>query len=329
MRQGETVVVVGGAGYIGSVMVASLVERDLRVIVVDSLETGHRAAVHPGAALTVCDIRDRGRLVEIFAAQPVSAVLHFGAYSLVAESVRDPGKYFDNNLRGGQILLDAMREHDVRKIVFSSTAATYGIPEAVPITEETPTRPINAYGRSKLAFEMLLASYAEAYDLRYAALRYFNAAGATATLGEDHQPETHLIPLVLGVALGERDAIKVFGTDYDTPDGTCIRDYIHVQDLIDAHLLALDALDRRSVTYNLGNGQGHSVREVIEAARRITGHPIPVETAERRPGDPPRLVAASERIRRELGWDPSRTGLDEIIRSAWVWYEQHPNGYAG
>lgn len=328
MKQGETVVVVGGAGYIGSVGVAALVERDLRVVVVDNFERGHRAAVHPAAIVEVCDLRDPDAIEAVFARHRARAVMHFGAYSLVAESVREPCRYFINNVVGGINLLEAMRLHGVEEIVFSSTAAVYGIPASVPIPTSAPTRPINAYGRSKLAFEQVLESYAEAYGLRYAILRYFNAAGATPTLGEDHKPETHLIPLVLQVASGQRDHVCIYGTDYDTPDGTCIRDYIHVSDLIDAHLLALDALAERSTTLNLGNGTGYSVRQVIETARKVTGHPIPVVESTRRTGDPPRLVACAEEARTILGWRPSRADLETILKSAWDWHRQHPHGYA-
>ncbi len=327
MKKGNTMVVVGGAGYIGSVMVSRLVEHGVQVVVVDTLEKGHRAAVHPSAALEVCDIRDRDALDRVFDTYRVDGVFHFGAYSLVAESVERPGDYFRNNVFGGQNLLDIMLAHGVKKIVFSSTAAVYGNPEEIPIVESTSTRPINAYGRSKLAFEFLLQSYAEAYGLRYAVLRYFNAAGATNDLGEDHGPETHLIPLVLQVPLKQREHITIFGTDYDTPDGTCVRDYIHVVDLIQAHMLAFGVLDEQCVTYNLGNGTGYSVREVINTARTITGHGIPAVEADRRPGDPPRLVASSNRLVTELGWQPQFSSLESIIRSAWDWHRNHPDGY--
>ena len=327
MNQKETVLLIGGAGYIGSVNTAALIERGAHVIVADNFEKGHRAAVHPSAVIEECDIRDAEAIENVFQRHTIDAVMHFGAYSLVGESMQDPDKYFENNLEGGRNLLNAMRKWDVNRIVFSSTAAVYGNPEEVPIQEDTRTEPVNPYGRSKLAFEYLLKSFEEAYGIHYAALRYFNAAGATEMNGEDHHPETHLIPIILQAALGKRDSIAIFGTDYDTPDGSCVRDYIHVSDLAEAHLLALDYIRNESLTCNLGNGQGYSVREVIETARQVTGHPIPTEECPRRSGDPARLTASAERARSRLGWIPKEPELRSIIQSAWQWARANPNGY--
>ena len=327
MSNSETLLVVGGAGYIGSVAAALLVEHGYRVIVFDSLEKGHRQAVHESAQLVTADLRDKEAVKEVFDQNAIDAVMHFSAYSLVNESMTQPDKYFSNNVEGGRVLLDAMRDHDVKRIVFSSTAAVYGNPEDEPIQEDSRTQPINPYGRSKLAFEYILKSYEEAYGIRHAVLRYFNAAGATPTLGEDHDPETHIIPLTLQVALGQREHISIFGTDYDTPDGTCVRDYIHVSDLAEALRLAIELIKNESVTCNLGNGLGFSVREVIEACRSASSHPIPAVEAERRAGDPDRLTASAQRAQERLGWEPKISDLGEIVTSAWNWHKAHPNGY--
>ncbi len=327
MNLQETVLVVGGAGYIGSVNVEALVSRGKNVIVVDNLENGHREAVHSDAILEVCDIREREEIRKVFQKHAIDAVMHFGAYAYVGESMTQAEAYFHNNFIGGFHLLNAMREHGVDRIVFSSTCATYGVVTEIPISESHPQKPINPYGCSKLAVELLLQSYEVSYGIRHAILRYFNASGATQTLGEDHTPETHLIPLVLQVALGQRESVSIFGTDYDTPDGTCIRDYIHVSDLADAHLAALDFIRDRSVVCNLGSEHGNSVREVVEAARSITGHPIPVVESPRRPGDPPRLIGSANKARELLHWTPHFTDIRENIETAWEWHRNHPQGY--
>ncbi|MDP8245374.1 MAG: UDP-glucose 4-epimerase GalE [Candidatus Hinthialibacter antarcticus] len=327
MSNTETILVVGGAGYIGSVASALLAEHGHRVIVFDNLEKGHRQAVHESAGLVVADLRDKDAVKAVFDDNAIDAVMHFGAYSLVGESMTQPDKYFHNNTEGGRVLIDQMRDHDVKRIVFSSTAAVYGNPEDEPIQEDSRTIPINPYGRSKLAFEYILKSYEEAYGIHYAVLRYFNAAGATQTIGEDHDPETHIIPLTLQVALGQREHISIFGADYDTPDGTCVRDYIHVSDLAEAHRLALEFIRNESITCNLGNGQGFSVREVIEACRVVSEHPIPAIEAPRRPGDPDRLTASAQRAKERLGWTPQITDLRDIVASAWNWHKKNPNGY--
>ncbi len=315
------VLVTGGAGYIGSVVAAELVRDGHEVVVYDNLAKGHREAVPPGARLVQGDLADRALLERSLAG--VEAVVHMAAWSLVGESATEPAKYYANNVVAGLVLLDAMRAAGAGSIVFSSTAAVYGEPEKQPIEESDPTRPTNPYGQTKLAFEEALAWYASAYGLRSVSLRYFNAAGATETLGERHDPETHLVPLVLQAAAGQIAELTVFGDDYPTPDGTCIRDYIHVVDLARAHVLALEALVAGKVTctrYNLGcGGDGYSVRQVIEVARRVTGRAIPVRVGPRRPGDPARLVASSGRIRSELGWQPRHQALDEIVGSAWHW----------
>ena len=328
MGKQEKILVIGGAGYIGSVTTAALVDQGYAVVVADTLEKGHREAVHPGAKLEICDVRSPGTLDAVFQNGGFDAVMHFGAYSLVGESMTQPDKYFDNNVEGGHNILRCMRKYGVGRIVFSSTAATYGNPERTPIQENDRTEPINPYGRSKLAFEYLLKSYEEAYGIRHSVLRYFNAAGATDTLGEDHQPETHLIPLILQVALGKRENIAIFGADYNTPDGTCVRDYIHVTDLADAHLRALDYCKNQSITCNLGNGLGFTVRQVIDAARSVTKHSIPATEQARRAGDPDNLTASSDRARQELGWQPRFADLESIVESAWKWHQIHPNGYA-
>lgn len=323
----EAVLVVGGAGYIGSVTNSILVDNGYTTIVFDNLEKGHRQAVHPKSKFIQGDLRDQDLVQSVFADHDMQAVMHFGAYSLVGESMTDPDKYFSNNVEGGHVLLNAMRDHKVSRIVFSSTAAVYGNPTEVPILEDVNKVPINPYGRSKLAFEYMLKSYEEAYGIHYAVLRYFNAAGATEAFGEDHTPETHLIPLTLQVALGKREKISIFGTDYDTPDGSCLRDYIHVCDLAEAHRLALEYIRKESVTCNLGNGLGFSVREVIDTCRAVTGHPIPAEESPRRPGDPARLTASSDRARQILDWKPQYPDLRQIVESAWNWHKKHPDGY--
>ena len=321
------VLVTGGAGYIGSVTVEQLIEAGHEVVVVDSLRKGHRAAVHPRATFVEADLFDTARLTATLGEHGCEAVLHFAADTLVGESMQRPEQYFRNNVAGSLALLDAVLTAGVRRFVFSSTAAVYGMPEQVPITEAARLQPINPYGESKLMVERILHWYDRIHGLRSAVLRYFNAVGASATYGEDHRPETHLIPNILKVALGQREHFSLFGTDYDTPDGTCIRDYIHVIDLAQAHILALDVLSERSVTYNLGSNRGYSNREILETCRRVTGHPIPVVEEPRRPGDPSRLIASSERITAELGWRPQHTRLDEIVDSAWRWHQAHPHGY--
>lgn len=321
------VMVVGGAGYIGSVTVERLLEAGHKVVVFDNLLKGHREAVPPEAVFIKGDMGSAADLNEAFAAHPIDAVMHFAALSLVGESVDHPAKYFRNNVANGLTLLDAMLDHGIKRFVFSSTAAVYGEPTEWPIHEDFPHQPTNPYGETKLAYEKALKWYERAYGLHYATLRYFNAAGATPCVGEDHDPETHLIPLVLQVAQGRREFISIFGEDYPTPDGTCVRDYIHVVDLADAHVRALGILDERSATYNLGNGQGFSVRAVIEAAREVTGHAIPARVAPRRAGDPAVLVASSDRIRQELGWTPRFPEVRQILADAWAWHQAHPQGY--
>lgn len=329
------VLVTGGAGYIGSHTAVELLARGEDVVIVDSLETGHRSAAEAlgGGKLYVCDLRDAEGLKKVFLENDIDAVIHFAANSLVGESMTNPAKYYHNNVYGTLCLLEAMQEAGVSRIVFSSTAATYGNPERVPIEENDRTAPTNAYGETKLAMEKMMHWFDTAHGIKYVSLRYFNAAGAheNGVIGEDHNPETHLIPVVLQVALGQRESIAMFGDDYPTPDGTCIRDYIHVQDLADAHVLALARLrdGGESAVYNLGNGQGYSVREVIEAARRVTGHAIPARVEPRRAGDPAVLVASSARTKAELGWQPKRASLEDIIASAWRWHQAHPRGYAG
>jgi UDP-glucose 4-epimerase len=324
------VLVTGGAGYIGSHAAGLMANAGHDVWVYDNLSYGHRAAV-PDGRLIEGQLMDRPRLVEALSAHSIEAVMHFAAFASVGESVEDPAKYYQNNVVASLNLLDAMRETDVRRIVFSSTTATYGVPQRIPITEDEPQRPINPYGFCKLVIEQALADYAHAYDFAYAALRYFNAAGASpqGNLGEDHDPETHLLPIVLQVALGQREHITVFGDDYPTPDGTCIRDYVHVDDLGEAHLLALDHLQPgHGLKLNLGTGRGHSVREVIDTCRRVTGHAIPEVMGSRRPGDPPELVADSSRAQRVLHWRPKYADIESIIRTAWEWHSTHPHGYA-
>ena len=326
-----SILVLGGAGYIGSHTALELVRAGKDVVVADSLVTGFRAAVPEKARFYHGDIRDFDFLDDLFHREKIDAVIHFAAYSLVGESVTNPLKYYDNNLYGTKVLLEAMVKNDVKKIVFSSTAATYGEPENVPILESDRTCPTNPYGETKLAMEKMFKWTAAAHGLRYVSLRYFNACGAdeSGTIGEAHNPESHLIPLILQVPNGKRESISIFGTDYDTPDGTCIRDYIHVTDLASAHILAVQYLENggESDIFNLGNGVGYSVKEVIETARKVTGHAIPAVETERRAGDPARLVASSDKAKKILGWKPVHDSLDEIIASAWNWHKNHPNGY--
>jgi UDP-glucose 4-epimerase len=323
------ILVTGGAGYIGSIVADELLKAGEEVVVVDNLAQGHRAAVPKGAAFEEGDLCDRAFLDRVFGQHRPDAVMHFAANSLVGESVADPLRYFHNNVAGGLTLFEAMVAHDVLKLILSSTANLFAEPERIPIAETERVVPGSPYGESKNILERMLVWLEVAYGMRYAALRYFNASGASETLGEDHDPETHLIPIVLQVALGKRGHVQIFGTDYPTRDGTCVRDYIHVIDLAQAHILALGALDKRSLTYNLGNGQGFTVREVIETARRITGHPIPAVDGPRRPGDPATLVASSEQLTRDLGWKPRYPDLETIIRTAWDWHRKHPDGYQG
>jgi len=323
------VVVTGGAGYIGSVVTAKLIGAGHRVIVYDNLSRGRGQAVSAGAELVVGDVADRAALEGLLRSRAPDAVMHFAALIEAGESMQVPERYFRNNTASTLTLLEAMLACGPKRLVFSSTAALYGNPERTPIEETDALRPTNAYGESKLLVEQMLEWLNRIHGLRYASLRYFNAAGAEGELGEDHRPESHLIPLTLKVALGLRDHIAIFGTDYPTPDGTCVRDYIHVSDLASAHLLALEALEQRSrLIYNLGNGRGFSVREVIEEARAVTGHPIPAVESPRRIGDPEVLVASSRKIQQELGWKPQYPDLRSIVSSAWEWYRRHPNGYA-
>jgi len=316
------VLVTGGAGYIGSVVSEQLVNDGHEVVVYDNLSKGHRDAVVEGARFVEGDLLEAEKLRQTLNDNRVEAVIHMAAFSLVGESVEAPSKYYQNNVVAGLVLLDAMRDSGVKRIVFSSTAATYGEPEAQPIFESAPTNPTNPYGETKLAFEKAMHWYEQAYGLRYASLRYFNAAGASEKCGEDHDPETHIIPITLQVAAGKRTHVEIYGDDYPTADGTCIRDYIHVVDLARAHILAFDVLDERSAIYNLGcGGDGYSVRDVIDTARRVTGKEIPVRVGPRRPGDPAVLIASSDKIKSELGWQPQFQDLGLIIESAWRWMQ--------
>jgi UDP-glucose 4-epimerase len=320
------ILVVGGAGYIGSVCAELLLDEAHEVAVFDNLAEGHRRAVDDRATFIEGDLSDGKKIEAALSSTRPEAVMHFAANALVGESMRDPSKYFRNNVASGLNLLDAMVATGVQRLVFSSTCAIFGLPERVPIDETSPPRPINPYGESKLAFEKILGWYDQIHGLRFVSLRYFNAAGASANFGEDHRVETHLIPNVLKVALGQKPQVEVYGADYETPDGTCIRDYIHILDLAQAHILALNS--PKSEFYNLGTGGGSSVREVIDAARKVTGAKIEMVDRPRRPGDPPRLIAASEKIKRELAWQPSHQSLEAIIESAWSWHQKFPNGYS-
>ena len=325
------ILVCGGAGYIGSHAVRQLIDKGEEVIIVDNLETGHEDAIHPKAKFYKVDIRDEKSLNKVFEENKIDEVIHFAANSLVGESMTNPLKYFNNNVHGTEVLLKVMVAHDVNKIVFSSTAATYGEPKNIPILESDETNPTNAYGETKLCMEKMMKWADKAHGVKYISLRYFNVAGAhvSGEIGEDHNPETHLIPLILQVPLGKREFISIFGDDYETHDGTCIRDYIHVTDLADAHILAVHKLREGSESniYNLGSGNGFTVKEMIEAARKVTEHEIPAKVCERRAGDPAKLVASSEKASRELGWNPKYENVEDMISSAWNWHKNHPNGF--
>ncbi|RME76672.1 MAG: UDP-glucose 4-epimerase GalE, partial [Chloroflexi bacterium] len=321
------ILVTGGAGYIGSIVVEQLVEAGESVVVFDNLYQGHRAAVHPQAEFVQGDLADREAVDAVMRDYRPEAIMHFASHTLVGESMQKPFLYLGENVTNGLNLLQSAVEHGVRRFILSSTANLFDDPERMPIDEQERIVPGSPYGESKFILERMLHWLDRIYDFRYAALRYFNAAGASKERGEDHNPELHLIPIVLQVALGKREQVKIFGDDYPTRDGTCVRDYIHVLDLAQAHILALRALDRGSRVYNLGNGQGFTVKEVIETAREVTGHPIPAEVTARRPGDPAVLIASSDKIRRELGWEPRYPHLRDIIESAWRWHQAHPNGY--
>lgn len=325
-----TILVTGGAGYIGSITVETLINRGYDVVVLDNLATGHRAAVHPQAAFVQADIQDRMAVGKAINYYGVEAVLHFAAFSLVGESMQNPFKYFENNSVGTTHFLQTLLENGVSRFVLSSTAALFGTPERIPIDEAAMIQPGSVYGESKYLIERVLHWLSQTQDFRYVSLRYFNAAGASATYGEDHRPESHLIPLVLEVARGKRAKVSIFGDDYDTPDGSCIRDYVHVQDLAAAHVLALESLasGATSRVYNLGSGRGYSVKEVIDTCRAVTGHAIPAEVAPKRAGDPALLIADSTRIRQALGWSPAFDDLEAMVKSAWVWFQAHPEGYA-
>ena len=326
-----TILVLGGAGYIGSHTVYALIEKGEDVVIVDNLETGYEGAIHPKARFYKGDIRDRAFIDSVFDKEEIDAVIHFAANSLVGESMTNPLKYYDNNVNGTKVLLQSMVAHGIDKIVFSSTAATYGEPENVPILETDKTEPTNTYGETKLSMEKMFKWTDKAHGLKYVSLRYFNACGAheSGSIGEAHNPETHLIPLILQVPLGKRESISIYGDDYPTHDGTCIRDYIHVTDLAQAHILAVEYLMKgnESNIFNLGNGIGFTVKEVIDTARKVTGHPIPAVVTPRRAGDPARLIASSDKAREVLGWNPCHADLEEIIASAWKWHSTHPQGY--
>ena len=323
-----TILLTGGAGYIGSTVLRRLLEKGHSVVVLDNLSKGHKESLPEGVPFYALDIADEEKVREIIEKHSIDSVMHFAAYMEVGESVKFPEKYLDNNLRRGLVFLKTLKDYGVKKFVFSSTAAVYGTPTKVPIEEDDPKEPINPYGSSKLSFEKALEEYSESYDFNYIALRYFNASGAAYGVGEAHNPETHLIPLVLQVALGQRDNIKIFGTDYPTKDGTCVRDYIHVLDLADAHILALEHLEKvnTSNVFNLGSGDGYSVKEVIETCREVTGHAIPAEESSKREGDPAVLIADSSKIKAQLGWE-AKFSLKEIVSSAWEWHRKHPDGF--
>jgi UDP-glucose 4-epimerase len=323
------ILVTGGAGYIGSIVTEELVKQGDKVVVFDNLYYGHRAAVHPEAIFVEGDLAERAAVKSLFDTYAIEAVMHFASYTLVGESMEQPFKYLGDNVTNGLNLLQAAVAHGARRFILSSTANLFEDPERMPIDEQERIVPGSPYGESKNILERILHWLDRVYGFRYAALRYFNAAGASPSggRGEDHDPETHLIPLTLQVALGQREKVTIFGADYPTHDGTCVRDYIHVADLAQAHILALRALDQGSRTYNLGNTQGHTVKEVIETCRQVSGHPIPAEIGPRRPGDPAVLIASSEKIRRELGWEPRYPGLQTIVEHAWEWHRTHPRGY--
>ena len=325
------VLVTGGAGYIGSILVDQLLERGFHVVVLDDLSTGHRQAVARGAGFVQGGVGNRELVEALLERERIEAIIHLAAFALVAESVGQPRKYVTNNVTAARVLLEAAGSAKVRRFVFSSSCAVYGHPATIPITEDTPQAPVNPYGETKRDFERLLAQFGPQHGLAVVSLRYFNAAGATEQRGEDHDPETHLIPNVLATALGQRAALEVYGTDYPTADGTAVRDYVHVTDIADAHLRALDVQldDGSAVAVNLGTGAGRSVREVVEAARRVTGRPVPTVERPRRPGDPPELVAAVGRAASVLGWRAAHSSLEEILESAWRWHQAHPHGYRG
>lgn len=326
-----SILVLGGAGYIGSHAVSQLISNDYDVIVVDNLQTGHIDAINTKAKFYKGDIRDKKFLSNVFKKEKIDGVIHFAANSIVGESMKEPIKYFNNNVYGMQVLLEVMNEAKVKNIVFSSSAATYGEPKQIPITEDMETNPTNPYGETKLIMEKMMKWCDKAYGMKYAALRYFNVAGAKqgGNIGEDHNPETHLIPIVLQVALGKRDCITIYGDDYDTEDGTCVRDYVHVEDLIDAHILAMEYLmaGGESDVFNLGSSQGFSVKEIVEAVRKITRLSIPEKIGERRAGDPSTLVASSDKAKKILKWNPTRTNIDTIIKDAWMWHKNNKDGY--
>ncbi|MCT4509306.1 MAG: UDP-glucose 4-epimerase GalE [Tepidibacter sp.] len=325
------ILVCGGAGYIGSHTVFELIDQGEKVVIVDNLQTGHKDAIHEKAKFYEGDIRNRDFLDKVFSENEIEVVVHFAANSIVGESMENPIKYYDNNVYGTQVLLETMKKHNVKKIVFSSTAATYGEPERIPILETDKTEPTNAYGETKLAMEKMFKWADFAYKIKYISLRYFNVAGAhkSGEIGENHSPETHLIPLVLQVPLGKRKYISIFGDDYDTHDGTCVRDYIHVTDVADAHILAVKKLRNGSDSsiYNLGNGEGFTVKEIIEAAKKVTGLDIKSSIEKRRKGDPAKLVASSQKAMTELGWNPKYTSIESIIDSAWKWHKNKPDGF--
>lgn len=326
-----SILVLGGAGYIGSHTVYELIDAGEKVVIVDNLQTGFRAAVHPEAKFYEGDIRDRAFMDSVFENEEIDGVIHFAASSQVGESMKDPLKYYSNNMCGTEVLLESMIAHNVDKIVFSSTAATYGEPESIPILETDRTEPTNCYGETKLSMEKMFKWTAKAHNLRFVSLRYFNACGAhpNGKIGEAHNPETHLIPLILQVPNGQRDVISVYGDNYDTKDGTCVRDYIHVNDLAQAHILAMEYLRNggESDIFNLGNGVGFTVKEVVDVARKVTGHPIPARMEERRSGDPSTLIASSKKAKEILGWNPKYNNLETIIATAWNWHKSHPEGY--
>ncbi|MBC1989421.1 UDP-glucose 4-epimerase GalE [Listeria seeligeri] len=326
-----SIIVLGGAGYIGSHAVAELVNRGYNVVVVDNLKTGHKEAIHEKAKFYQGDIRDKDFLSSVFEREIVDGVIHFAASSLVGESMEEPLQYLNNNVYGTQILLEVMEQFGVKNIVFSSSAATYGEPERVPITESMPTNPESTYGDTKLIMEKMMKWCDKAYGMKYVALRYFNVAGAKSDgiIGEDHQPESHLVPIILQVALGQREKLAIYGDDYNTPDGTCIRDYVHVEDLIDAHIRSLEYLENggESNIFNLGSSKGFSVQEILGAARSVTEKTIPAEVVARRAGDPGILIASSDKAKEILGWEPKYTDIKDIIATAWKWHESHPNGY--
>jgi UDP-glucose 4-epimerase len=323
------VLVTGGAGYVGSVCAEVLLQHGHKLVVVDSLVEGHRAAVPADCEFYQCDLFDTAQLNKIFQSSKIHAVMHFAAEALVEKSVREPSTFYRVNVAGGIQLLDVMLRHGVKQIIFSSSAAVYGEPKQVPIPEDHPKEPVNSYGKTKWVFEKILADYAHYAGLKHVTLRYFNAAGASRERGESHHPETHVIPKILEAATGEIPRFEICGTDYPTPDGTCVRDYVHIVDISDAHVRALDSIDRVSgEAFNVGNSRGYSIREVVETARRVTGLPIPAVESPRRPGDPAVLVADAQKLRKTLGWTPKYSTLDSIIQSAWDWKQRHPRGYA-